>query len=666
MQPDQETYVLQYFNQIAKATALSQKLAALKDVLFLLFSESDLPTEALRAFTASNTFNLIPIPLPSWIKTNTKSHTIILGFFEEDDLQAPHVVEAMQHFYQQQMQLGERVQFLLVASNFIDWQLFQPIVASLEQINEWREGKTFIAPSYHYAISENNTVHFPEWFSQNVLLQSQYVPSEADMLYNFGPGSLLFTYCCAEFADWFAMAKKYGDAKMSFEHWKQLQPANIPPTLDRFISQTYASVLCKLLAYAHLQRPPQFGKKVMKMVLDGSFFPTNSKLVEHDCFYWVSNGIHFKNVYESILHLLAAISRLQFTEIPLPLDGLMDVLENWGGASVAISPMDKPVLERLAAKIPLKSGQKIVDVACKKGALLRALQQMGKQPDNDAHFVLPEWVGIDPNPLYIQIARTEYYLRYSNLSNNTTPAIHFLVANVAFIPAATVQLFGGALAISFGDEVLALPLILLETEQFFNNCLVLCAQLVQGTKDEVSLQETIQEELLLLLPNGGWTNDILNAFKTLLKAYQKAASQGYLELFIWVLTQHTGVYFLQQSAHLLVWQTPDSVAKMAERIQRIISFFLQPKGHVVIITHENEWKKMPVLLGKQKPSMLSFHVIFRFTWAIGEIMLVILQRKKQKTPYPLSIKTIADDGETSIEYLVTKNNTLKIAPPADK
>lgn len=266
----------------------------------------------------------------------------------------------------------------------------------------------------------------------SVLISGQLgVPSADDLSARFGPKSPSFALAVAELDNLWKKIRKSEEAQLKLRLWSrsmEIVYGKVPPE-ESFITQTYLSLIVKLMVFLRLKEGTGLHRTDIHRVLTGQYFQDRglTNLTEEDFYSWIldeSISSEAEDIAARLVHALATYQIAQadddlFKELYQKIVGIAQ--RHGTGEYYTPRWLCDYTLDRLLLPEWGESPPRLLDPACGSGSFLTIAIHRWKdilkvKPKVDQlEEILSSIVGLDVNPLAVTIARANYVIALGDL-----------------------------------------------------------------------------------------------------------------------------------------------------------------------------------------------------------------------------------------------------------
>ena len=565
--------IKEYFKKVKNANKELPKKEAFKDLLNRLYSGDKQIEKIIDQITLGAESSVLNIPRKDKMhrgSADTLYNKIIIEF--ENDLKTTikHAKEQLAGYLLGQFNSGEGYNFILIASDCINWKVFSPDVSCIDRLNELKEDELILneIKSASFILNEHNAEEFYYWIDRFLFKEEKLRATLKRIEEAFGYQSNVFIESFRELSNHFQSMKKFGEVQVSFEQWGKflsIAYGSFDGSESNFLIHTYLSVFSKMLAYAVVSNDDYIDDEEMKGIIDGSiFFRYNLRnFVDDDFFHWVKNERNF-NALKKVFRLIAQeVSTFDFHEIDEDiLKGVYQELIDLDTRH-ALGEYYTPdwLCQRIVKEFEFKEGNRVLDPACGSGSFLIAA--IHRFRELNLKITVEELngsiYGIDIHPLSVQIAKTNVLLALGKEIVNARSPIHINVylANTLLAPDGVEDLFGKKFKMNIDKETLELSSQILEDVKIFDEALETCEELAEQTYNRnKESEETFENTLRKQIPGGGFNKQVIESFYKIYISLRSVKEKGRDSIWKFIIGNLYMPYFLSNKFDYVIGNPP--------------------------------------------------------------------------------------------------------------
>jgi type I restriction-modification system DNA methylase subunit len=590
MDKEKTEIIKSYLSKVKSANKELTKKEAFKDLLNRLYGNDKEIVKVIDLITLGAEKSILHIPRKDKLhkgSADTLYNKIIIEF--ENDLKTTlnHAKEQLAGYLLGQFNIGEGYNFILIASDCINWKVFAPDVSCIDKLHELKEDELILneIKSASFTLTEHNTEEFYYWIDRFLFKEEKLRATLKRIEEAFGYQSNVFIESFRELSKHFKDVKKYGEVQVSFEQWSKflsIAYGSFDASENNFLIHTYLSVFAKMLAYAVVSNDDYIDDEELKGIIDGSIFHRYNirNFVDDDFFHWVKSERNFKALKKIFRLVAQEISTFDFHEIDEDiLKGVYQELIDLDTRH-ALGEYYTPdwLCERVVQEFQFKVGDRILDPACGSGSfLIAAVHRFRKlNPKIPVDELNSSIYGIDIHPLSVQIAKTNMLLALGKGIVNAKSPVHInvILANTLLAPDGVEDLFGKSFKMTIDKETLELSSQILEDVKVFDEALEACDDLAEQTYTGKKVTEEKFENVLINQVTGGGINkQVLNSFYKIYESLRTVKEKGRDSIWKFIVGNLYKPYFLSKKFDYVVgnppWFTYSSIRN--EEYQNIIN-----------------------------------------------------------------------------------------------
>jgi len=562
-----------YLSKVKSANKELTKKEAFKDLLNRLYGNDKEIEKIIDRITLGAEKSILAIPRKDKLhkgSADTLYNKIIIEFENELKTTLNHAKEQLAGYLLGQFNSGEGYNFILIASDCINWKVFAPDVSCIENLHMLKEDELKLneIKSASFTLTEHNTEEFYYWIDRFLFKEEKLRATLKRIEEAFGYQSSVFIESFRELFNHFKDVKKYGEVQVSFEQWSKflsIAYGSFDASESNFLIHTYLSVFAKMLAYAVVSNDDYIDDEELKGIIDGSIFHKYNirNFVDDDFFHWVKSERNF-TALKKIFRLIAQeISTFDFHEIDEDiLKGVYQELIDLDTRH-ALGEYYTPdwLCERVVQEFQFKEGDRILDPACGSGSfLIAAVHRCRKlNPKIPVDELNSSIYGIDIHPLSVQIAKTNMLLALGKGIVNAKSPVHInvILANTLLAPDGVEDLFGKSFKMTIDKETLELSSQILEDVKIFDEALEACDELAEQTYNGKKITEDTFENILRKQISGGGLNkQVLNSFYKIYLSLRTVKEKGRDSIWKFIVQNLYKPYFLSKKFDYVVGNPP--------------------------------------------------------------------------------------------------------------
>ncbi|MHB9010894.1 MAG: N-6 DNA methylase [Ignavibacteriaceae bacterium] len=565
--------IKEYFKKVKNANKELPKKEAFKDLLNRLYTGNKEIEKIIDQITLGAESSILNIPRKDKLhrgSADTLYNKIIIEF--ENDLKTTlkHAKEQLAGYLLGQFNSGEGYNFILIASDCINWKVFSPDVTCIDKLHELKEDELILneIKSASFTLTEHNAEEFYYWIDRFLFKEEKLRATLKRIEEAFGYQSNVFIESFRELSNHFQSVKKYGEVQVSFEQWSKflsIAYGSFDGSESNFLIHTYLSVFAKMLAYAVVSNDDYISDEEMKGIIDGSiFFKYNIRnFVDDDFFHWVKNERNFKALKKVFRLIAQEISTFDFHEIDEDiLKGVYQELIDLDTRH-ALGEYYTPdwLCQRIVKEFEFKEGNRVLDPACGSGSFLIAAVHRFREitPEITIEELNGSIYGIDIHPLSVQIAKTNVLLALGKeIVNARTPVhINVYLANTLLAPDGVEDLFGKKFKMNIDKETLELSSQILEDVKIFDEALEACEGLAEQTYNrKKATEETFENTLRKQIPGGGFNKQVIESFYKIYISLRSVKEKGRDSIWKFIIGNLYMPYFLSNKFDYVIGNPP--------------------------------------------------------------------------------------------------------------
>ena len=573
MDKEKTEIIKSYLSKVKSANKELTKKEAFKDLLNRLYGNDKEIEKIIDRITLGAEKSILAIPRKDKLhkgSADTLYNKIIIEFENKLKTTLNHAKEQLAGYLLGQFNSGEGYNFILIASDCINWKVFAPDVSCIENLHMLKEDELKLneIKSASFTLTEHNTEEFYYWIDRFLFKEEKLRATLKRIEEAFGYQSSVFIESFRELSNHFKYVKKYGEVQVSFEQWSKflsIAYGSFDASESNFLIHTYLSVFAKMLAYAVVSNDDYIDDEELKGIIDGSIFHKYNirNFVDDDFFHWVKSERNF-TALKKIFRLIAQeISTFDFHEIDEDiLKGVYQELIDLDTRH-ALGEYYTPdwLCERVVQEFQFKEGDRILDPACGSGSFLIAAVHWFRKlnPQITVDELNSSIYGIDIHPLSVQIAKTNMLLALGKEIVDSKSPVHInvILANTLLAPDGVEDLFGKSFKMTIDKESIELSSQILEDVKIFNEALEACDELAEQTYNGKKItEETFENILEKQISGSGLNKQVLNSFYKIYLSLRTVKEKGRDSIWKFIVQNLYKPYFLSKKFDYVVGNPP--------------------------------------------------------------------------------------------------------------
>jgi antitoxin component of RelBE/YafQ-DinJ toxin-antitoxin module len=566
-------YIQEFYQKVKASRKEFTKKEAFKDLLNRLYANSSEILLIIDKMTLGAETTILNIPRQDKLhvgSADTLFNNIIIEFENDLKTSEKHAKEQLAGYMLGQFHSGKGYNFTLILSDFINWKIVAPDLASLEKLDTILEHELVLneIESASFVLNENNSEDFFYWLDRFLFKEEKQKATLQKVEDAFGCQSPVFIESFRILQKALAEAKKYGSVQVSFEQWYKflsIAYGSFEISENIFLIHTYLSVFAKMLAYAVVSNEEFIDDSVMRKILNGTIFHAYNitNFVDNDFFHWVNEDRDYHNLKKVFRLIAQEISAFDFTDVDEDiLKGVyQELIDLDTRQSLGEYYTPDWLCERIVQEYDFAKSAKILDPACGSGSFLRAAIHRLKdlEPDLAAEDINQQIYGIDIHPLSVQIAKTTILLALGKEISQTKKPIHLniVLANTLLAPEGVKDLFGNEFMMYIDKEQFSINTQVLEDVEMFDSVLDICEELAQQTMHDAKMKEDNFEKILKKQTlRNGYNLQLLESFYKIYLGLKAVKEKGRDSIWKFILSNLYKPYFLNKKFDYIIGNPP--------------------------------------------------------------------------------------------------------------
>jgi type I restriction-modification system DNA methylase subunit len=573
LNPDKQKKILDYLKKVKTANKELTKKELFKDLLNRLYAGNKSIEKIIDKISVGAETTILNIPREDRIhkgSADTLYNKIIIEFENDLKVTLKHAKTQLAGYLLGEFKSGEGYNFVLIASDFVNWKVFAPDVSCLDRLDELKEDELVLNESATASITltENNAEDFYYWIDRFLFREEKQRATLKRIEDAFGYQSSVFIECFRELRRNFNDAKKYGEVQVSFDQWEKFLSVaygSFEASEETFLIHTYLSVFAKMLAYTVVSNDDFIDDEELMGILDGSIFNKYNirNFVDNDFFYWVKRDRVFRSLKKVFRLIAQELASFDFTEVEEDiLKGVyQELIDLDTRHSLGEYYTPDWLCERIVAEYNFRVNHKILDPACGSGSFLRAVvHRLRKLNPKMSVDEINECVhGIDIHPLSVQISKTTLLLSLGKEITSARRPIHLnvILANTLLTPQGVEELMGGEFKIKIDKKTLPLNTKIFEADGLFDHGLDVCESLAESSVGkEIEPIEVFENSLRIAHGESGINKIVIQSFYRIYEALKKVKEEGRNGIWKFILENLYRPYLLSGRFDFVVGNPP--------------------------------------------------------------------------------------------------------------
>lgn len=562
-----------YRKIVSKANKETPKKEAFISLLTQIYGNSEDTKKVIDAITSGAETPVINIPRKDQIKrgsADTLYNKVIIEF--ENDIKnksnLEHAKEQLAGYLLGQFRTGNGSDYVLIASDCINWKVFAIDVEHLDKLASLNEHELKLneAETSGFTLTKQNGEEFYYWIDR-FLFKEQRQKATLELIEQaFGYNSPVFQKSFGELQKHFREIKETGEIKVSFEQWEKflsIAYGGFEATEKNFLIHTYLSIFSKMIAYAVVSNDDYLDDSEIKAIIDGSIFRkfNLTNFVENDFFHWVKNEKSFQALKEVFRNIAQELSAFDFENVDEDvLKGVYQELIDLDTRH-ALGEYYTPdwLCERIVNEFDFKKTDKILDPSCGSGSFLRAIIHRIKtlNPDVTIEELNEAVRGIDIHPLSVQIAKTTILIAFGkDVINARKPIfIDIMLANTILMPKGVGDLFGNQFDMEIDDAKLPLTTDIFNDIEIYDKAIDVADDLA-NRDGEILPQKTFDANLKNRIGGAELGEQIRESFYEIYKKFKAVKSQNRDSIWRFILQNLYKPHFLREKFDYVIGNPP--------------------------------------------------------------------------------------------------------------
>ena len=563
----------EFIEKVKNANKETTKKEAFKDLLNRLYNRDSEILKIVDKISSGAEKTVLNIPRKGKDhlgSADTLYNNVIIEFENDLNKTLKHAKEQLAGYFLGQYKSGMGNNYILIASDFINWKVFAPDISCMDKLEKLNENELILneVPSASFILDKSNTQDFYYYIDRFLFKEEKRKATLKDVQEAFGFNSNIFLECFRVLKHYFPVAKRYGEVQISLEQWKKFLSVaygSFEENTDTFIIHTYLSVFSKMLAYSIVSNDNYIDDQELRGILDGDIFKKYNieNFVENDFFHWIATDRALKNLKKVFRLIAQEITTFDFTNVEEDiLKGVYQELIDLDTRH-ALGEYYTPdwLCEKIVNEFKFYPYTKVLDPACGSGSFLRAvIHKLKNLSDTYKIESLNDQVfGIDIHPLSVQIAKTTLVLAYGSDITNAKRPIHLNVylSNTLLAPEGVKSLWGSEFAMAIDKKIVKLNTQILDDNSLFNNAIEVCNELAEQTMHKAKeSRETFANILTKHYKKGGLNDLVIDSFYDIYLGIKQTKERDRDDIWKFIIQNLYKPYFLSKKFDYVVGNPP--------------------------------------------------------------------------------------------------------------
>ncbi len=233
-----------YRKLVSQANKESIKKEVFKDLLNRLFAHNSETKAIVDVITSGAEKSILNIPRKDKLhrgSADTLYNKVIIEFENDLKKSLAHAKEQLAGYLLGQYKSGHGSDYVLIASDLINWKVFSIDEESLSNLNNLKEDEVklneIVASSFE--LKETNAEEFYFWIDRFLFKEEKLKATLRGIEESFGHQSIVFREAYLEMQTYFDKVKDTGEIQVSYEQWKKtlsIAYDNFNDTTNNFLS----------------------------------------------------------------------------------------------------------------------------------------------------------------------------------------------------------------------------------------------------------------------------------------------------------------------------------------------------------------------------------------------------------------------------------------------
>ncbi len=433
-------------------------------------------------------------------QADTQYHSIIIEFEKDLSRTGDHAEDQLREYLSGNWNSSVRLEFTLIASDCLTWKVYAPDFHSLIELESLRPGDIVLekidgislcpCPDAEKAREQADAFYF---FLDRHLFRQQPLPATLDAVRKaFGHASSVYRAAMRILHALYRQREDSPAMQTAYKEWHRflsIAYGRFAASERAFLTQSYLSVLAKMLAFVVIERRDFLDKAAIRAILDGTAFQRHNieNFTDDDFFRWTAEPEHFEALSPLFYAIADELAHFDFSAVHE--DILKGVYQELVDEDTRHSLGEFYTPDWLCAKIVgelgLKAGEKILDPACGSGSFLKAAanELCRINPHITAQELNDSLYGIDIHPLSVQIAKATLLTSLGHRLHAAPRrlSLHIYLANTLLLPNEDVgmRLLGKQYKLRIANQEVSLAAEIFDDEKEYDTLVFYCDLFVQ-------------------------------------------------------------------------------------------------------------------------------------------------------------------------------------------
>lgn len=510
-------------------------------------------------------------------QADTQYHSIIIEFEKDLRRTGEHAKDQLREYLSGNWNSSVRLEFTLIASDCLTWKVYAPDFESLITLESLRAQDIALEETDGFSLApcadmekaqeQADALYF---FLDRHLFRQQPLPATLDAVRKtFGHASSVYRAAMRILHALYRQEEDSPAMQTAYKEWHRflcIAYGRFTASERAFLTQSYLSVLAKMLAFVVIERKDFLDKAAIRSILDGTAFQRHNieNFTDDDFFRWTAEPAHFDALSPLFYAIADELAHFDFSAVHE--DILKGVYQELVDEDTRHSLGEFYTPDWLCAKIvdelDLRAGEKILDPACGSGSFLKAAanELCRLNPQITAQELNDSLYGIDIHPLSVQIAKATL-LTSLGARLHAAPrrlSLHIYLANTLLLPNEDVgmRLLGKQYKLRIANQEVSLAAEIFDDEKQYDTLVFYCDLLVRSDAARKKQKQRLEIESFFRLKLGKRETYLLEGAWRIYSALYAAKIEDRDGIWAYVLQNSLRPFFLREKFDVIVGNPP--------------------------------------------------------------------------------------------------------------
>lgn len=500
-------------------------------------------------------------------RADTQYGSVIIEFEHNLKKTGSHAEDQLKDYLCGNWNSGIQVNFTLITTDCISWNIYTPDYDSLVGLGKLRAEEINLECVDTLTVNQAKPDEF-YYFLDRYLFHSLPLPATLDEIRNiFGYGSSIFQISIQKLHSHYVDIKNDPEMQTAYAQWNKflsITYGRFDASEKVFLTQSYLSILSKMLAYEVMTGDDFIDDAEMKEILNGDAFKRKGvdNFTAEDFFRWTaqeSNYIALKPIFRSIAQ---GFSRFNFTNVTEDiLKGVYQELVD-EDTRHALGEHYTPdwLCSHIIEELDPQPGQKVLDPSCGSGSFLKAVANylIKNNPTITALQLNDCLYGIDVHPLSVQITKATLLIAIgTRIKAEPQPIVlNVFLANTLLLPKKDITLLGNRYRLNIDNKNVEVDESIFEFRSTFYDIIFIC-DILAAADVPVGITRDLEQVYSTLTNRFKTTKkEFIDGVYALYKAFSQAKLNGRDSIWAYIINNSYIPFFLQDNFDIIVGNPP--------------------------------------------------------------------------------------------------------------